>query len=209
MKIKSITILLSIILLVAISGCDPKDGTILTEIEIPLGNELNLFSANEGIYPDTSVLDDPENPYADASLNEVNVWDFDASCPSPKAKFYLWATMLAKMPQGQYQFKTAEALHKLYTAGSSLNAKEQAKKAYRATLDHFFNSAIFYEAWWLPEEQYYGVLIRDIVGKSLYDPTAWNINLLDLYDAPGYARVEMTEWGYIYDPDTGTISIRD
>ena len=209
MKTK-LTIFVFILLIIFLSGCDPKDGTILTEIEVPLGYELNLFSENEGIHPDTSVLDNPENPYADASINMENVWDFSAECPSAKARFYLWATILAKIPIGKYQYFTAKSLHELYTAGGanpSQNAKEQAKKAYRATLDHFFNSVTWWQAEWITEETYYAVLLRNLVAQSLYDPS--NMNLSPLYSDPVQALADMSEWGYVYDFETGIVSKRN
>lgn len=204
MKTK-ILILFSLILII-LSGCDPRDGNLLTDLELPTDYILNLYSANEGIHPDTSVLDDPENPYADASISMENVWDLSEECPSAKAKFYLWATILANIPIGEYQYFTAKSLHELYTVGGSENAKEQAKKAYRAALDHFFDSVTWWQAEWLTEETYYAVLLRNLVAESLYDPS--NMNLMSLYNDPVQALADMSEWGYVYDPVTGIVSKR-
>ncbi|MBN1948559.1 MAG: hypothetical protein JW784_02330, partial [Candidatus Cloacimonetes bacterium] len=118
--------------------------------------------------------------------------------------FYLWASILAMIPTGEYQYFTAKSLHELYTAGGSENAREQAKKAYRAVLDHFFNSVTWWQAEWLNEETYYAVILRDMVGQSLYDPTA--MNMLPLYNDPALALADMSEWGYVYDIETGTVS---
>jgi len=206
MKTKSIIILLSLIIII-LSGCDPKDGKIMTEIEVPLDYQLNLFSENEGIHPDTSVLDNPDNPYANASISMENVWDFSDECPSAKSRFYLWATILANIPIGEYQYFTAKSLHELYTTGGSENAKEQAKKAYRATLDHFFDSVTWWQAEWLTEETYYAVLLRNMVAESLYDPS--DMNLLPLYNDPVQALADMSEWGYVYDFELGIVSKRN
>lgn len=206
MKSKSI-IFIVILVFLFLAGCDSKDGSILTEVEVPLGYDLNLFSADEGIHPDTSVLDNPENPYANASINMENVWEFSDQCPSAKSKFYLWATILANIPVGEHQFFAAKSLHELYTAGGSMNAKEQAKKAYRSTLDNFFDSVTWWQAEWLTEETYYAVLLRNLVAQSLYDPS--NMNLLPLYSDPAQALADMSEWGYVYDIETGIVSRRD
>ncbi|MDP8220291.1 MAG: hypothetical protein P9X26_03025 [Candidatus Stygibacter frigidus] len=206
MKIIKLFVLLGLVT-VFLMGCDVKNGTILEYEQLPTDNVLNLYGENEGIYPDTNVLNDPENPYADVGINMDNVWDFNDQCVSPKDKFYLWATMLAKIPYGEHQYMTAQALHQLYTVGGSENAKEQAKKAYHAALDHFFDSATWWQAEWLNDETYYAVLIRELTGHYLYDPS--DENLLPLYNDPAMALADMSEWGYIYDIETGAVSRRD
>ncbi|MFO8145150.1 MAG: hypothetical protein R6T89_05430 [Candidatus Syntrophosphaera sp.] len=206
MKKISILIILSLVLIL-IAGCDRKTGYIFNVVDLPTDNILDLYSANEGIHPDQSVLEDPANPFADANLNMENVWDLTDECPSPKARFYLWATILANIPIGEYQYFTAKSLHELYTVGGSENARQQAIKAYRATLDHFFDSATWWLADWIVEETYYAVLLRNMVGESLYDPS--EMNLLPLYSDPVLALADLSEWGYVYDIETGTVSRRD
>lgn len=205
MSIKSIAVLSSvIILIVLLSACDRKNGTIVDIIELPTDYELTLYGADEGIYPNTDILKDPNNPYADANVYMENVWDLNDECPSAKSKFYLWATILAKSPTGEYQYYTAQSLHELYTVGGSENAREQAKKAYRATLDHFFDSVTWWQAWWINDETYYAVLLRNLVGESMYDPS--ELNLLPLYNDPAQALADLSEWGYYYNTDLGTVS---
>lgn len=206
MKIKSILIILGLALIL-LAGCDRRTGDLVGVLDLPTDYVLDLYSANEGIHPDQSVLDDPANAFADANLNMENVWDMNDACPSPKAKFYLWASILANIPIGEYQYFTAKSLHELYTAGGSANAKEQAKKAYRATLDHFFDSVTWWKADWMQDETYYAVLLRNLVAKSLYDPS--EMNLLPLYADPVQALADLSEWGYVYDLETGTVSRRD
>ncbi len=206
MKIKSILIILGLALIL-FAGCDRRTGDLVGVLDLPTDYVLDLYGANEGIHPDQSVLDDPANAFADANLNMENVWDLNDACPSPKAKFYLWASILANIPIGEYQYFTAKSLHELYTAGGSANAKEQAKKAYRATLDHFFDSVTWWKADWMQDETYYAVLLRNLVAKSLYDPS--EMNLLPLYADPVQALADLSEWGYVYDLETGTVSRRD
>lgn len=206
MKKRSILFLLSL-LIIFIAGCDHKTGDLVTSIDLPTDQILNLYSADEGIHPDQSVLDNPDNPFADANINMENVWDMNDVCPSAKAKFYLWASILAKIPVGEHQYFTAKSLHELYTVGGSENAKQQAKKAYRATLDHFFDDVTWWQADWVQEETYYAVLLRNLVAQSLYNPT--DMNLLPLYSDPVFAMADLSEWGYVYDIETGTVSKRN
>ncbi len=187
-----------------IAGCDSKNGTLSTTVELPTDLSLDLYSADEGIYPNIEVLDNPDNPFAEANLNSENVWDLNDECPSPKAKFYLWASMLARSPMGEYQYYTAKSLHELYTEGGSPNARAQAIRAYRAVLDHFYGSVTWWSAWWIDDDTYYAVVLRDIVGESLFDPS--ELNLLPLYSDPAEALADLSEWGYVFDTESNTIS---
>ena len=203
MRIKSIILTASLILIL-LSGCDSKSGNILNIEELPTDYELTLYGNDEGIYPNTDVLNNPNNPYAKANINMENVWDLYDECPSAKSKYYLWATLLARIPTGEHQYFTAISLHELYTVGGSENAKNQAKKAYRAVLDHFFSSVTWWEADWLNDEVYYSVLLRNMVGRNLYDPT--EMDFLPLYNDPVLALVDLSEWGYYYNTENQTIN---
>ncbi len=204
---KKLSLLLLVLLLVLIASCDRKTGDLLAPMPLPTDYTLDLYSATEGLHPDNSVLRDPANPYAHANVNMENVWDLNDTSPSAKAKFYLWATALTSVPMGEYQFFTAKSLHELYTAGGSINAREQAKKAYRNTLDHFFDDVTWWKADWMADETYYAVLLRNLVGQSMYDPS--EMNLLPLYTDPVQALADLSEWGYVWDFETGTMSRRN
>jgi hypothetical protein len=193
MSMKRWTGVASSLLFVVAMGCgDVKEGTVQNSIALPADSSLTLYSANEGIHPDTSILQDPANPYARVSVDESNKWRLDNTSPSPKSKFYLWATALANIPTGENQFKTAEALHALYGQGGSVNAREQAIKAYRSVLDNFFNSATYFNATYLPGNPAYPVPLKDLVGQNLYAPS----DLVPLYSNPTLAAVDMGQWGY-------------
>lgn len=200
-RYKLIILVLAVLLVV---GCDVKQGEKVSGIDIPLDYELTLYGENEGLYPDTNILDDPANPYRDAGIGMDNFWDVYDECPSAKAKFYLCATMLARIPTGEYQYFTALSLHEMYTEGGSLNAQEQAKRAYRSVLDHFYGSVTWWKADWLAEETYYAILLRDMTGNRLYDPS--DLGLMSLYNDPAQARADLGEWGYYYDEENKTIS---
>ena len=192
------------ILILLTTGCEVKNGTIANEVEIPLDNRLDLYSENVGIYLNKDILDDPQNPYADAGLNQDNVWDFYDECPSPKGKFYLWGTMMTIIPMGEHQYYTALSLHELYTVGGSENARTQAIKAYRAVLDYYLESTTWDLAWWVGEETYSPVHLKHMVGQNLYEPAP--NNLLPLFSQPVFAAEAMGEWGYVYNPETKEIS---
>ncbi|MBN2830201.1 MAG: hypothetical protein JXR56_07770 [Candidatus Cloacimonetes bacterium] len=207
MKINKLLIALSVIVLILIAGCDVKNGITSTILELPTGSTLDLYSADEGIHPNKDILDNPANPFADASLNMENVWDFSDESPSAISRFYLWGTILAKIPIGEYQYFTAKALHEIYTESGSMNAREHAKKAYRAVLDHFYDSVTWWSAWWVDEDTYYAVILRDMVGEAMYDPS--EMNLLPLYSDPALALADLSEWGYVYDFEAKKITKRN
>ena len=73
---KKISLLILLVLVIILfTGCDRKTGDLVDVVDLPTDYMLNLYSANEGIHPDTSVLDNPANPFADANVNMENVWD--------------------------------------------------------------------------------------------------------------------------------------
>jgi hypothetical protein len=207
------------LVIVFIMGCDVEDGEITNAVELPMDTELDLYCENAGIHPENCILDDPDNPFRTVSITEnvygeddegnqvqileTNKFDLADGCPSTKSLFYLWATALAKGPSGENQYYTAQSLHQLYTEGGSENAKEQAKKAYRAVLDNFFDSATWYNAWWVDEDTFYPVAIKDLVAQNLMEPS--EVNLLPLYDDRVFALQELGEWGYIVDEEMETI----
>lgn len=178
-------------------GTDGGDGKITNEIDLPTDESLPLYCEDEGIHPNNCVLENPDNPYALVNVTEENKWDLHDDAPSAKARFYLWATALTRIPSGENQYYVADSLHELYTLGTSINAKEQAKRAYRAVLDKFYDSHTYWIATWLPDQPTYAVLLRDLTGMRLYDPSENSLSFL--YDDPYYALEELAEWGYNYD----------
>lgn len=179
-------------------GCGRSggDGTVADQTELPSDSALTLYGENEGVYPETCVLEDPRNPYASVLVDEETKWELHDAAPSAKAKFYLWATALARSPSGENQYYTATALHQLFTEGGSENAREQAKKAYRSVLDNFYFAATHPEAWWLPGKPTYADPLKDLVGKCLVQPS--DLNFSPLYGDPFLARSALSEWGYAW-----------
>jgi hypothetical protein len=188
------------------TACGEIDGgTIQNEVTLPLDSTLNLYCEDVGIFEEKCVLDDPENPYARVSVTEENKFDLQDDAPSAKSRFYLWATALAKgagIP-GENQFYTALSLHEIYAESGSPTTQEQAKKAYRSVLDNYFDAPTFYGPF-TPDQIYFAVSVKDLVGANLVNPTA--ANLVSLYNDPAIARADLSLWGYVYDEVTGIVS---
>jgi hypothetical protein len=194
------SIILGLILLTTL-GCGSDDGQIANSIDLPTDNLLTLYCEDVGISPNTCVLDDPDNPYRMVAVNDITKWDLQDDAPSAKARFYLWSTALAHLPSGENQYYVATSLHELYTEGTSVNAKTQAKRAYRSVLDNFYDSVTYWEAWWLAGDPTptYAIPLKDLTGMRLYDPTPDGLS--PLFDEPYFGLYEITQWGYSYGPD--------
>ena len=101
------------LLMVTLIGCETPTaatyfyGTPLDEVT------FNLHSLTMGVYPDESVIDDPNNPFASGGLDGDLRWEV-TSGGLPVATFYAWATWLTYQPTGEAQFYTASALHAIY-----------------------------------------------------------------------------------------------
>ncbi|MCD8479842.1 MAG: hypothetical protein LRZ88_06195 [Candidatus Cloacimonetes bacterium] len=50
-------------------------------------------------------------------------------------------------------------------------------------------------------------MIRNLVAQNMYDPSGQN--LMPLYADPAMALADLSEWGYIYDFENGTVSRRN
>jgi hypothetical protein len=217
-------------LLLSLAGCgkDSGDGTIANGLQLPTDTLLNLYCADIGIGSNRCVLDDPENPYARTPFvtldptdeNEFNTAKFALAeaAPSPKAKFYVYATALARAPTGENQWYTARALHELFTASESELIKEQTIRAYRAVLDNFLGQATFFEANFLgsPPEGglFYPVLVANLTAADLANTPGGFTPLFDPDDAANNefaARESMGGWGYtwagMFDGPGGPLSV--
>lgn len=110
---------------------------------------FNLHTANMGVYPDTSVMQDPNNPFADSAIGAQTRWEV-AGEAGPIAAFYLWATVLVHEGHGEAQFFTAAALDDIYSYGlASASAlpyvRLMAIAGYQSLLDNF-PDAVSYNA---------------------------------------------------------------
>jgi len=220
---------------VLLAGCSgsPKDsdGEVINGIVLPTDVVLSLACEDVGVHPENCVLGDPENPFITTTIVEFDEnappgtddkFDLLATIPEgpagAKARFYLWATALARRPSGENQWYTAKALHELYDANSNVLStdelvREQALKAYKSVLDNFWGSVTFFECdLCAPDEN--GELIKfpaqlnEQVGDNLFrfDSTGFML----LIDGGEIGVLELIGiWGYTYRPATAESGFTD
>ena len=205
-------------MLLIMGGCSEVDGgKKQNTIELPTDSFLNFECADEGIFEETCVLDNPENPYANVAIKGELEDDDDPldpnfkfnlsdAAPSAKARYYLWATALAKGAgnPGENQYFTALALHELYAESGSPTTQEQAIKAYRSVLDNYFLTPTFFTTEVNGEVVPFPVFVKDLTGANLHSPTLPTI--ISLYEDQALALEAMGQWGYVYDVTSGTVS---
>lgn len=211
-------LLVMVLGLFVLSGCEERsdsDGTVISNgIILPTDVVLNLFCEDVGITGETCVLDDPENPFALVATFEFDVNNPDGPSkfdllenipPGPlgaKARFYLWATALARRPSGENQWYTARALHELFDANSNPASKDeivraQALKAYRSVLVNFFGSVTFFEfgPQSLNEQTAKDVYFTESTGFERLVPLPL-LNVVELF----------AEWGFLYDEELDLVT---
>ena len=214
---------------------DANDGEIINAIILPTDVVLNLYCAEVGIYQERCVLDDPENPFSTTTIIEFdasnpgaeNKFDlFNSIPPGPqgaKARFYFWATALARRPSGENQFYTALALHELFDANSNVLSKdelvrEQALKAYRSVLQNFFGSVTVFTC--CPaaspdgEPVPFSIPLNELTADNLYRTDATGFLRLVEGD-PILVLSVLLDWGFSYQPanppnfNDGVVSVND
>lgn len=181
---KPMTYLVLLLVLAGLSGCgdDPVlPNSYLTPQALPTGN-LVLKSADAGVFPDRSVLDDPDNPFSHCPITEQLKWRDQGGVEGgygsglSKARFYLWSTLLIREPWGEPQYYTALALLEQWELNSSTVLSNQAVRAYRALLENFF---------------------RDLAVTP--SGTLERIALWAAYDLKIRMGINLADWGYIYE----------
>ena len=195
------------------TGCSEVDGgTVQNEVKLPEDSVLNFACEDEGIYLEPCVLDNPANPYANVAITADNFYPgspndkfvLNDAAPSAKARYYLWASALAKgagIP-GENQYYTAVSLHEVYAQSGSPTTRAQALKAYRSVLDNYFLNPTFFGPF-TEEDLFYAAALKDLVGKNLVEPEP---PLISLYDEKIQALAELSEWGYIYNETTKVVT---
>jgi len=222
---RTVAALLAGLAAVTLSGCeepDETDGDPINAIVLPSDVVLDLACEDVGVFPETCVLDDPANPFVNVPIIEFNVNNpgaenkfdlFNSIPPGPngaKARFYFWATALARFPSGENQFYTAQALHELFDANSNVLESDelvraQALKAYRSVLDNFFGTVTVFTC--CPgaspdgEPVAFPVSLEVLTADSLYrtDRTGFR-RLID--GDPILVLERLLDWGYRYQPGT-------
>jgi len=204
------------------AGCDgepgPNDGEIINAIVLPTDTLVNLACEDVGIFTERCVLDDPENPFSKVAIIEYDVNNPEAtnkfqlfnSIPAgrngAKARYYFWATALARRASGENQFYTAVALHELWNYNSDPIIQAQALKAYRSVLDNFFGSVTVFTCCENVRPP------GDLRGPIPFPVGLNELTADNLYrtDATGYRRLVpgdpllvlevLLEWGFRYRP---------
>ena len=209
---------------------DENDGERINSVTLPTDVVLNLACEDVGIWPENCVLGDPENPFATAVIpepdqvgpGEDDKFDILAGIPTgpqgAKARFYFWATALARRGSGENQWYTARALHELFDANSNVLStdeivREQALKAYRNVLDNFFDSVTFFEC---------ELCAPDENGELIKFPAQLKLEVADdlfRFESTGFlpliegGDIRVLEtfglWGYTYVPATEASGFTD
>ena len=210
-----------------LAGCatderDENDGVLINAIALPTDVVLNFACEDVGVHPENCVLEDPENPFATTTILEFDVNNpgaenkfdlFNSIPPGPtgaKARFYFWATALARRPSGENQFYAAQALHELFDANSNVLSKDelvraQALKAYRSVLDNFFGSVTVFTccpgASPTGEPVAFPVGLNVLTADSLFRTE--RTGLMRLVEGDPILVLELLlDWGYTYIPGT-------
>lgn len=204
--------------ILATGGCESPgegDGVVINEIVLPTDPVLDLACPEVGIAGELCVLEDPENPFARVAIIEFDVNNpgaenkfqlFDQIPAGPtgaKARFYFWATALARRQSGENQFYTALALHELWDINGDPIIQEQALKAYRSVLDNFFGSVTVFTC--CPglspdgEPVPFPIGLNELTADNLYRTDATGFRRLVPGD-PLLVRSLLLDWGYTYLP---------
>ena len=204
----------SMLLLISGCGVDSDDGDVINSIALPPATDLrlDLYCADFGLFNETCVLDDPENPYALVGVNNDNKFDLANDTPSLKAKVYLWATALARDSTGENQVNTAKAMYALSNASCSQLIQDQAQRAYRSVLDNYLTAVTFFSTndFATFPEVFYPFPVKILTATDLRLGIGAAVGTCDpsftglMFDADGdandfQARVRMFEWGFLYD----------
>jgi hypothetical protein len=205
-------VLLVVTLLIAGCGKDSDDGSVINTVQLPTDDSIPfvLRCTDVGIKNETCILDDSNNPYSRAAVNEGTKFGLDADAPSFTAKFYLWGTALARGAgaPGENQFYTALNLHRMWAASNSEITRLQAIRAYRSLLDNYFNSVTFFEIP-IDSKKFFPQNLNRFTGQLLFTPTdltnTFPSSRLFSEDAnvnKDLANQEIGTWGYFYDQNT-------
>ena len=121
-----------------LAGCNPADGTATS---VASNDGFSLYCPNVGIAADQCVLSDPENPYANETVDDNTKYTLAAAATNERAKFYVWATAQANSQSGENQYNAALSLHQLFDVNANTAAQAQAKAAYESVLDNYYTSS--------------------------------------------------------------------
>lgn len=106
---------------------------------------FEVWSPDQGVHPDASILSHPQNPFEDGIGAETK-WDVADHGPVPA--FYGWATALVGIPTGEHQFLAANAAKSIYDLGlAELDdlpiARDIAVRGFQNVLEEFPDAVTF------------------------------------------------------------------
>jgi hypothetical protein len=146
------TTLLIVAAALALGGCTKQPAYLYGRDFTKL--EYVYVTPTEGVYPDTTILDDPNNPFrtdpaTHAGLPDDELWVVQGSA-GPIAAYYAWATDIAHNPYGEGQFYVAKNLEQIFRTGQAAKGDlpyvaGQAANAYQAMLD-YYPTAVTYDS---------------------------------------------------------------
>lgn len=123
-----------------ITGCAPEAG------EWWVGEDLRElrfepWTEDVGVYPDVSILEDPNNPFA-GNLDPNGDLKWDVLASGCDLGVYAFATALALQPTGEHQVYTAQCMQSLYEGGRVADEDlylvwTLAARGYESVLENF------------------------------------------------------------------------
>lgn len=175
-------------LFLSLGGC--VEGPPYYYAEKIVDRSFTPLNEHVGIYPDISVLNDPQNPFKGHAIGTQTRWQIEAD-GDPVAGFYCWATLLASIPTGEHQFYTALNLKAIFelerTSEEDLEkVRSLAIRAFQTVLDEFPQSVTY-----------------DRTGKIPYGlATLAYRSILDLEGVP------QGGWTLVSTPEGGEVAIK-
>lgn len=110
-----------------------------------------VFDPTVGVFPYETVLEDPNNPFANVRAGDVeSVFEIEANDPYHVTAFYVWATALARIPMGESQFYAAANLQEIWESGNAsqedlATIRQMAIDGYTQVLTAFPDAGTFDE----------------------------------------------------------------
>jgi len=147
MRASSMRFLNAATVVIAFAACEqPQAGQWMVGDSL-IDTRLVLTTLDQGIYPSTSVLDNPNNPFRYSPPGLETRWpilDYGGNA----AAFYAWATLLAVQPTGEYQFYAATFLKGIVdndevTPTEVPYVTDMAIRAFQSQLDNFPDAVTF------------------------------------------------------------------
>ena len=146
------------------------------------GLEFVVLDPDQGVHPNASIMQHPDNPFRRGISLESK---FAVQGAGPVPAFYGWATALVQEPTGEHQFFTASAARDIYLSERAepedlVYARDIAVRGYREVLITFPDSAATYDAT--------GTVRYDLLAQTID-----NLNALGGVVPPGWSVVESAD----------------